>query len=228
MTQVFRPRRWIFLATLAMLVGGLLAGLVASWRFNSRLPRIELDYGWYLQELQARGDIESFAHGMQVAMDIDDGLDPVAGEKLLGGAYANKKSYVEAIQHYKRAAEKNPTDAEALLLLGTTLLQQNRIQEAIPYLTQARDLQPDNPAIRLNLGLSLARDEKLAAAIAEFQVLVQLQPGNAQNHGILALTLHGAGRTEEATLHCQEALRLEPQNAQLRGQCESFMSTSTP
>ena len=132
MRMVFRQRRWIFLATLVMLGGGLIAGLIASWRFNSRLPRIELDYGWYLQELQTRGDIDGFAHGMQVAIDIDDGLDPAAGEKLLGGAYASKKSYVEAIQHYKRAAEKNPTDAEALLLLGTTLLQQNRVREAIP------------------------------------------------------------------------------------------------
>jgi Flp pilus assembly protein TadD len=220
-------RRLLFLPTVLLLIGGMIAGVVQSLRFDARLPRVELDYGWYLNALRQRGDHAGFVHGMEVALAIDDGLDDASGEKILGGLYTDERRYVEASEHYQRAARLNPHDAETQLLLGTSLLQLNRFQEAIPHLQRARDLQPDAPEIRLNLGLALAQDQQLQDAIVEFNALVQLQPQNARHHVLLAQALYNGGRSQEAAVHCEEARRLAPDDPQLRTQCEK-MAVSQP
>lgn len=220
-------RRLVFIPTVLLMVLGMIAGVVQSLRFESRLPRVALDYGWYLSELRSRGDIEGFVHGMQVALAIDDGIDDAGGEKLLAGAYSEERRYAEASEHYRRSAALNPQDAEVQLMLGTSLLQLNRTAEAIPHLTRARDLQPERPEIRLNLGLALAQDNRIEEAIVEFEVLVGMQPQVARYHGVLAMALHSNGRLQKAAEHCQEALRLEPNNPQLLRQCEQ-MATSRP
>ena len=215
-------RKLVFLPTLLLLVVGLIAGIVQSLRFESRLPRIALDYGWYLSALRERGDNEDFVHGMQVAIAIDDGLDGAGGEKILGGIYSDERRFVEASEHYRRAAALNPQDGETQLLLGTALLQLNRFEEAIQHLVRARDLRPEAPEVRLNLGLALAQSDRLPEAVAEFETLVRLQPQSARHHSVLAMALHGSGRLSEALQHCQEALRLEPNNPQLQRQCEQI------
>jgi Tfp pilus assembly protein PilF len=63
------------------------------------------------------------------------------------------KKYEEALQHFRRALQREPDHVEALYYSGVALLAQDKPAEAVPLLERARRQSPDDAAINFQLGL---------------------------------------------------------------------------
>lgn len=108
--------------------------------------------------------------------------------QLAGSAAEQEGHTATALQHYRRAVQKDPSNAEATLSLGALLHHQGKTAEALPLLERATLLAPDSiPAFRelLSAALRLGRNDLVRAASAK---LYQLSPGNADD-----IYLAGAG-----------------------------------
>jgi tetratricopeptide (TPR) repeat protein len=64
------------------------------------------------------------------------------------------KKYEEALQHLRRALEREPGHVEALYYSGVALIALGRSAEAVPLLEQARQTSPDEASINFQLGLA--------------------------------------------------------------------------
>jgi protein O-mannosyl-transferase len=61
----------------------------------------------------------------------------------------------EAIEHYRAAAQADPSSASILLRLSACLTKAARAGEALPALAEALRLDPENPAVHHQLGVTL-------------------------------------------------------------------------
>src|SRR5215472_15614111 len=118
----------------------------------------------------------------------------------------------EAIAAYRRLIAFEPSNSDALHLLGVALARTSQLGEAREALAAAARLQPDNPYIQLNFGNALTELGHDAEAAAAFERAVTLKAD-------FAPAWHARGRAqlrledfEAAERSLAEAARLLPAN----------------
>jgi tetratricopeptide (TPR) repeat protein len=132
----------------------------------------------------------------------------------LGDALVDRGRVDEAIAHYRRALQIQPTCAVAHHNLGLALIQQDCVDEAIVHYRKALQIQPSLEVAHSNLANALVRQGRVEEAIAHYRKALELCPHYAVAHNNLGNALFQQGQVDDAIAHCQESLRLDPTNAE--------------
>jgi protein O-mannosyl-transferase len=127
----------------------------------------------------------------------------------LGNVLAQKRQTAQAIEHYKKSLEVDPSYAQTHNNLGIAYAELGRFEDAIAEYETALRLRPDFAEVYNNLGVVLATMGKAEEASERFQQAIQVKPDYAQAHLNLARLLAQAGRQDEADVQFAEAKRLQ-------------------
>lgn len=120
----------------------------------------------------------------------------------------------EAISHYDKALELDPSYGEAHYNLANALIRQKRVDEAIGHYEKAVALNPNNTMAYYNLGSVLVQAGRTEEGIARYHKALELNPNNAAALNNLGAALLRLGRMEEAMAYYSKALQLDPNNAE--------------
>ena len=119
----------------------------------------------------------------------------------------------EAMQHFARALEIEPTSALAHNNLGKALVDEGRAAEAISHYEQALRSRPKWAEAHYNLANALVKTGKLPDALAHYETALQLKPDYAEAHYNLGVALGDLGRFDEARAHYEQAVKLSSDSA---------------
>jgi tetratricopeptide (TPR) repeat protein len=159
-----------------------------TWRGLSAVKR---GGGWYIADTPAS------------RMDASDAY--------IGG------DYVEATKMLARIVRVNPTDAEALDLLGYVLRDnaslKNGLDNAVEMHRQAVDLEPKNPDYHFSLGNDYRLVKWYIGAIKELNTAIEIEP-RATYYVWLGVAQASMGRIDSARASWGRAIRIDPLNAQ--------------
>ena len=120
----------------------------------------------------------------------------------------------EAIVHYTKALELDPTYSEAHYNLGNAVLRLGRVDDAIAHYEKALETNRNNIPAHYNLAGVLAQSGRMDAAIDHYQKILEKDPNHAAAHNNLGAALARVGRVEEAVAQYLKALELNPGNAE--------------
>jgi Flp pilus assembly protein TadD len=183
------PDRYSYISGMgfAMLVGGVVVGLAATFRV-ARPDRRALSFGVGAAILVATGALAVVTWNQVKIWRDDEGL-------------------------WRRAVRLDPTSPSAASNLGSALRAQGRLDEAAEFSGRALRLRPGFPEAHLNLALIQAQQGRPAEAEQHFRRALELKPRSVPAHLGLASTLEGQGRVDEAFGHFRTAIELEPRSA---------------
>jgi tetratricopeptide (TPR) repeat protein len=117
---------------------------------------------------------------------------------------------VEAEGIYRRVISQQPSNAQALSLLGAVALQTGRLPLAVDLIGRAVAANPQVASYHCNLGEAYRRMDKAADAIAAFERAIELSPDLTIAHNNLGILLSDNGRWPEAAEAFAEAIRIQP------------------
>jgi protein O-GlcNAc transferase len=129
---------------------------------------------------------------------------------ILGMALQGKGLLDEAITHYQKAIELDPSFAEAYYNLGIALKGKGEIDEAITYYQKAIEINPFSAKAYYSFGNALKGKGQLDEAISYYQKAIELNPSFAAAYCNLGITLKEKGRLDEAISCYQTAIKLNP------------------
>ncbi len=116
----------------------------------------------------------------------------------------------KGMEHFYRALEADPRNAEAHDNLGSVLMHSGRLDEATNQFNAALASEPDDATACNNLGaVCLIRGEMDQAAVY-FNQALGFQPNYAEAYNNLGMALLHAGNLDEAVVHLQRALAIQP------------------
>ncbi|MGA2788375.1 MAG: tetratricopeptide repeat protein, partial [Verrucomicrobiota bacterium] len=215
---VTRADRFTYLPQigLCLIIAWTIKDLTASWRYRRQLLGVAalavivaLMIGAWKQTSYWR-DSESLW-----TRTLDCTSDNAFAHLNLGLALGAEGRLDEAIEHFQKAAEIGPLQAQAYNDLGIMLVGKGRLDEAVTNFARAVEIQPDYAAAHLNWGAVLATQGKTNEAIALFQRAIELKPDYADAHYNLARELAAQGKTAEAIGHYQRAIQLQPESSEV-------------
>jgi protein O-GlcNAc transferase len=119
----------------------------------------------------------------------------------------------QAEQLYHQVLQADPSNADALHLLGVLAYQTGQFDKAVTFIQQALEVSPGAATCYSNLGLAQEALGQMAQAEASYHTALRLQPLFAEAHSNLGKALHAQGKVEEAIGHLREALRIKPDYA---------------
>jgi eukaryotic-like serine/threonine-protein kinase len=122
------------------------------------------------------------------ALQIDPDL-PEAHVTLGTALSAYYWDFEEAADHYRRALQLNPSDANAHRLHAEYLRFEGRFDEALAEARQAEELDPLSPAHQVEAGISLYWARRYDEAIARFRRVLGVNPRFRYAQSFLALVL---------------------------------------
>jgi tetratricopeptide (TPR) repeat protein len=144
-------------------------------------------------------------------------------------AHFQKGNYAEAEALCEGLLAKQPSDFDALYLLGAIRHAQGRLPDALDALARALKTNSRSPEVLFNHGMILANLNRLAEALDSYDRLVSLRPDWAEaqcNRGRVLLDL---GRPDAALPCFEAALRLKPDFADaLNGQGNALVALRKP
>jgi tetratricopeptide (TPR) repeat protein len=102
-------------------------------------------------------------------------IDPTnaGAEYVLGELERQGQDFAEAVRHFTKATELNPSFGDAYLGLGVSLLNEKQYAEAVAPLEAAVKLQPGNPAAHYGLATAYGRTGRKEDAAREFALQQQ-------------------------------------------------------
>ncbi len=111
---------------------------------------------------------------------------------------------------YRQVLQGDPSNPDALHLLGVVSYQAGRNDLAVELIRQAIAVNPDVPDFHNNLGNALRLLGRLDDAISSFRKALSLSPRFVEAHNNLGLALRDQGRIEEAIRCFRKALKIQP------------------
>jgi predicted O-linked N-acetylglucosamine transferase (SPINDLY family) len=162
------------------------------------------------------GEIEGAYREMWRAWCAEQKREPlVAAVEVLQKGIGDHQSgrFFEAEKEYRRVLAGDPTNADALHLLGTLAGNIGHGEAGIRLLRRAIDIRPEYCEPYRNLGALLAGQGRFDEAIAAYRKIFETRPEYAEAHNDLGKVFLAAGRNEEAVTEHAEALRLRPEFA---------------
>ena len=173
-------------------------------------------------ELLQRGQIENAENEFKKVLELEpnNSLAERRARNGLGGTLAAKNKLEDALPQFQRAAELDPTDAQAHNGIASILHRQGHLAEAIAEYNRTAELRPNSALVLSNLAWMLAtcadaslRDGRRAVALAERanQIGRGRDPKTLRS---LAASYAEAGRFSEAAETGRHALQLSIQDGQ--------------
>ncbi|HLJ97642.1 MAG TPA: tetratricopeptide repeat protein [Gemmataceae bacterium] len=111
---------------------------------------------------------------------------------------------------YQQVLAADPTNADALHLLGVLAYQAGQHQRALDSIQQALAIRPHDATFHSNRGLVLDALGRLEEAAACYREALRLRPNDPVVHNNLGKVLARQGRLNDAVACFREALRLRP------------------
>jgi predicted O-linked N-acetylglucosamine transferase (SPINDLY family) len=135
--------------------------------------------------------------------------------QLLQGALAQHQSgqLAQAEALYRQALAVQPSNPDALHLLGVLCYQSGRSAAAVELIGRALMTNPAFPQACFNLGIALKSLGRLDEAATAYQRAIDLKPDYAEAHDNLGNILKELGRDEEAAASYRQALAVNPASA---------------
>ena len=119
----------------------------------------------------------------------------------------------EAEQIYRDVLRAEPTNIDALNLLGLVQRQAGEYPEAIRLFKKCLKVKPDFAQAHGHLGDALIETRSFAEAIPALRRAIALAPQWPEAHSNLGFALHESGQFEAALTYYQQALTLQPGSA---------------
>jgi tetratricopeptide (TPR) repeat protein len=101
---------------------------------------------------------------------------------MIARTYHGEKNLDKAIEHLRIAAEKDPDNVEARLLLGNTLVEAGKTDEGKQVLSTIDPAKIADPTVLLNVGITLINQGKAAEALTYFDQAVTRFPAHADGY----------------------------------------------
>ncbi len=120
----------------------------------------------------------------------------------------------EAAGIYRQVLRAEPSNFDALHLLGVIANQMGNGAQAVELISQALRQDPQQPFAHNNLGLALQAQDKLDEAAGSYRRALSIKPDFTDAYFNLGNVLQGQGRVDEAIASYQKALALQPNDAE--------------
>ena len=127
-----------------------------------------------------------------------------------GKALVNRKEYAQAIDHFNRAIEVDPTYAPAYDGRGVAYLNQGEQDRAIVDLSEAIRLDPSDARAQYHRGVAYSRSGDYDRALADFGEAIRLSPGSANAYLARSWVYAKKGDDAQAKADRQKAVELDP------------------
>lgn len=122
----------------------------------------------------------------------------------------------DLIRKYQEMLAQNPTDSNALQMLGDLYFQKNDYGQAVPYYEQALAQQPADTPLRLKAAKTASWNRDYPRAIGLYQDLVARDPDNREYRIELAKSMGSTGRNAESMEQYREILKRNPNDLEAR------------
>ena len=129
----------------------------------------------------------------------------------LGKRYCAQKQYARAEVAYREVLVGEPTNVEALRLLGELAVTARRADIGVGLLARAAELEPGNAEIGVILGNARLAGGDVEGAVADFRRVIGLHGDSVAGLNCLALALIRVGRLREAVPELQKVVELRPE-----------------
>ena len=126
--------------------------------------------------------------------------------------HAGRLQAAESI--YRQILEADPTQADAMHLLGVIAQQVGNYAMAAEYIARAIGLKANVASFHNNLGEVYRASRRTADAVACYRRALELKPGFAEAHNNLGVVLKGLGNRDEAIACYRRAAQLKPDFAE--------------
>jgi len=137
--------------------------------------------------------------------------DPVRLYRL-GAESAARGDYYRALEHFRRALDRNPVYADALLACGEIYFLLEEFDQALPLADRALALSPGNAAAGILRGRILAGLGDYPAAEAAFRTALEREPHNVEGRLAKAELDILRGKNAAAAAEILETLNAAPNN----------------
>lgn len=132
-------------------------------------------------------------------------------EAKLAKAYYQKRSFQQAISHFKLAVEQKPDDMEVAQLLGLSLYSVGEVDEAIPLFEKIHSHIPAAQSDTLYLlGVCYIKTQQPDKARTAFAQMFSVAPDSAMAHLMLAKMMVRQKLEDRSVPEIQKALELDP------------------
>jgi Flp pilus assembly protein TadD len=131
----------------------------------------------------------------------------------------------EAMEHFRRAAEFIPDDAEVQMNLGTALATQGQTTEAIEHYRKALELKPDYAKAHYNLANIFAAQGRLDEAIEHYQRTLEQMPDSTHARYQLGVLLQRQGKFAAAVTQFQKILELDSRHVPAQNNLAWLLAT---
>ena len=122
----------------------------------------------------------------------------VRGHRVAAVEAFNREQYDRALEEFRLIAREDPTDPQAQLFIGSSLLALGRRDEARAALEQSLKLDPRGERAWLEMGRLLAMENRLDEAVAALRRAAEIQPTFAEPHYFLSGILQARGDGDQA------------------------------
>jgi tetratricopeptide (TPR) repeat protein len=140
-------------------------------------------------------------------------LNPKRKKLALAAEHQKEGRWEEAERLYREVLRDDPTNVDAMRLLGNIAMQTGRIFHAERLFRRAVSNAPDFAMANIDLGLALKKQSRLEEAIDQFRQALRLEPDNVQAHYLLGSSLSLAAQTYEAVKAYKKVLELAPKHS---------------
>jgi protein O-GlcNAc transferase len=122
----------------------------------------------------------------------------------------NNRQYDEAIVHFQKALELNPSLVPAYNYLGSAFYQKKQVNESVKYYQKAIQVNPADPAAYMNLGVLFHNGRQHEKAISCFQAALRFNPNLYQAYDYMGLMFTMANNIDKAVESYQSSLLIKP------------------
>lgn len=123
----------------------------------------------------------------------------------------SQKAYLDAIDYFEAAIQKDPNNATLYNKLGISELMLQRFREAGKHFETALKKDRRLAEAYNNLGVVNYERKKYRGAIKQYKKALEVDPDSASFHSNLGAAYFAQKRFEEATKEYAEAVRLDPE-----------------
>lgn len=138
-----------------------------------------------------------------------------AAERLYsqGLAQLSRDDYARAVPYFEKAADTDPTYAEAWYQTGYCYGVLEKHSDALKASRQAAKLRPDWAAVHVNIGASSYALSQYKESVDAFRQAIRLDDGNAETQYSLGMALGKLARTDEEILAYRRAIAIKPDHS---------------
>ncbi len=161
---------------------------------------------------EVKGTIEELERGLMLERYSEHPSDPRELARIhyvLGGLLVNDDRDPDAIKHYRRAIELDPSLADTRIKLGNAFARAELFEAALAAYGAVLAAHPDNSAALLKQAAALMSLERDAEAVPLLDRLIMLEPDHSEAMVRLATILERRGEIDRAIKVYRTASRLD-------------------